>query len=203
MPTEVTVLWTYLRARCRASGDWNDAGTVVEKVILTAIFAALAIRRGHHHRRQGDRQGQLDQSQLRTARMDGTGATPSRRSRTDAGSSIVEAVIIIPVVMILLLLGVQFALWMHAAQVVQLAASEGDRSARSMGGGAAAGLATAQAVVDGPGSDVSSPAISVAMLAGDAELLRVSGHTTSVIPGLSFSVSASAIGPVQEFRGSE
>jgi len=46
MSTHVTVLWTYLRARCGASGGWNDAGTVVEKVILTAIFAALAIAVG-------------------------------------------------------------------------------------------------------------------------------------------------------------
>ena len=135
--------------------------------------------------------------------VSGTRASRARRGTTDAGSSIVEAVIVIPVVMVLLLVAVQFALWMHAAQVVQLAASEGDRSARSIGGGAAAGTVSAQAVVDGPGSDVSSPAITVAVLAGDAELLRVSGTATSVLPGLSFAVSASAIGPIQEFRGSE
>jgi hypothetical protein len=29
-----------------ASGGWNESGTVVEKVILTAIFAALAISVG-------------------------------------------------------------------------------------------------------------------------------------------------------------
>jgi hypothetical protein len=58
-------------------------------------------------------------------------------------------------------------------------------------------------VVDGPGSDVTSAAITVAVFTGDAELLRVSGVAMSVLPGLSFSVSASAIGPVQEFRGSE
>jgi hypothetical protein len=58
-------------------------------------------------------------------------------------------------------------------------------------------------VVDGPGSDVRSPAISVDVLAGDAELLRVSGTATSIVPGLSFGVSASAVGPIQEFRGSE
>lgn len=125
------------------------------------------------------------------------------RKRTDAGSSIVEAVIIIPVVMVLLLIGVQFALWMHAVQVVQLAASEGDRSARSLGGGAAVGVASARAVVDGPGSDVLSPVISVDVLPGDAEQLRVSGRSTSIVFGLSFGVSASAVGPIQEFRGSE
>jgi len=46
MPTHITALWTYLQARCNAAGAWNEAGTVVEKVILTAIFAALAIAVG-------------------------------------------------------------------------------------------------------------------------------------------------------------
>jgi hypothetical protein len=42
MINQVVVLWTYLRARVGASGGW-DEGTVVEKVILTAVFALLAI----------------------------------------------------------------------------------------------------------------------------------------------------------------
>ncbi len=46
MSTQITVLWTYLRARCNAAGGWNEAGTVVEKVILTAVFAGLAIAVG-------------------------------------------------------------------------------------------------------------------------------------------------------------
>jgi hypothetical protein len=46
MPTQITVLWTYLRARVDAAGGWDDAGSVVEKVVLTAIFAALAIAVG-------------------------------------------------------------------------------------------------------------------------------------------------------------
>ena len=71
-----------------------------------------------------------------------------RGRQTDEGSSVVEAVIVVPVVMLLLLVAVQFALWMHATQVVQLAASEGDRSARSLGGGPVAGVTTARRVVD-------------------------------------------------------
>jgi hypothetical protein len=43
---QIAVLFSYLRARSRAAGGWNEAGTVVEKVILTAIFAALAIAVG-------------------------------------------------------------------------------------------------------------------------------------------------------------
>jgi hypothetical protein len=46
MPNEIVALWAYLRARAGVSGGWDEAGTVVEKVILTAIFAALAIAVG-------------------------------------------------------------------------------------------------------------------------------------------------------------
>ncbi len=46
MPNQLTALWMYLRARCGAAGGWDEAGSVVEKVILTAIFAALAIAIG-------------------------------------------------------------------------------------------------------------------------------------------------------------
>jgi len=116
---------------------------------------------------------------------------------------VVEAVIVVPVLMFLLLVAVQFALWMHASQVVQLAASEGDRSARSYPGGAQAGVASAREVVDGPGSDVATANVTVSVLAGDSERLQVSGRATSVLPGISLPVSASAIGPIQEFRGSE
>jgi hypothetical protein len=46
MPNQLAALWNYLRVRCGVAGGWDDAGTVVEKVILTAIFAALAIAVG-------------------------------------------------------------------------------------------------------------------------------------------------------------
>jgi hypothetical protein len=46
MPIQIEILWTYLRARVQAAGGWDERGTVVEKVILTAIFAALAIAVG-------------------------------------------------------------------------------------------------------------------------------------------------------------
>ena len=128
---------------------------------------------------------------------------PIRRVRSDEGSSVAEAVIVVPILMIVLLVIMQFCLWMHAVQVAQLAASEGDRVARSYGGGPAAGSATAQAVLRGPGSDVTGSSVTVSVLPGDSEVLRVSGRATSILPGLSFTVSASAIGPIQQFRGSE
>ena len=46
LPNQVVAIWTYLRARAGVAGGFDDAGTVVEKVVLTAIFAALAIAVG-------------------------------------------------------------------------------------------------------------------------------------------------------------
>jgi len=123
--------------------------------------------------------------------------------RPDEGSSIVEAVLVVPVVMLLLLVAVQITLWMHAAQVVQLAASEGDRSARSVGGSPAVGIARVHQVVDGPSSDVTDPSVTVAVLPGDTEVLRVSATALAVLPWLRLPVSASAGGPIQQFRSSE
>ncbi len=41
----VEALWTFVSVRL-ASGDRDEEGSVVEKVILTAVFAALAIAVG-------------------------------------------------------------------------------------------------------------------------------------------------------------
>jgi hypothetical protein len=105
--------------------------------------------------------------------------------------------------MIVLLTVVQFALWAHAAQVVQLAASEGDRAARAYGGGTVAGSATARVILQGPGSDLSASTVTVTVLPGDMARVEVQGTAVDVLPGLSLPVSATQIGPIQEFRSSE
>ncbi len=46
LPMNVVLAWAYVRARVRASHAFDEEGSVVEKVILTAIFAALAISIG-------------------------------------------------------------------------------------------------------------------------------------------------------------
>lgn len=121
----------------------------------------------------------------------------------DHGSVAIEAVLVVPVVMVILFLVVQFALWAHAAQVAQLAASEGDRSARSLGGSPAAGVSRAQSVLQGPGSDLASSDVVVAVIPGDLVRITVTGRAVTILPGLSLPVSAVQVGPIQEFRGSE
>jgi Flp pilus assembly protein TadG len=112
-------------------------------------------------------------------------------------------VVLVPVLMIVLLVLIQFALWAHAAQVSQLAASEGDRVARTLGGTPSAGVAQAQSVLTGPGSDVSGSQATVTVGAGDEVRAAVSGTALSLLPGLSLPVSAVVTGPQQEFRSSE
>jgi TadE-like protein len=116
---------------------------------------------------------------------------------------VIEAVLIIPAVMIVLLAVVQFALWAHAAQVVQLAASEGDRSARAFGGGTVAGSSAAHSILQEAGSDLASSLVSVDVMPGDMARVQVQGTAVAVLPGLSLPVSATQVGPIQEFRSSE
>ncbi len=125
------------------------------------------------------------------------------RRRGDEGSTVVEAVLLVPVLMVVLLLVIQCALWAHAAQVAQLAASQGDQVARSLGGGTAAGAAEARSVTGGPGSDLETSSVAVDVMADEVARVTVTGRALSIVPGLSLPVSSVEIGPIQEFRGSE
>lgn len=112
----------------------------------------------------------------------------------------VEAVLLVPALMLIIAIIVQFALWAHAAQVAQLAASEGDRIARSQAGGAAAGVARAESIVGSQGVALRTVHVDAGMDPGDVVRISVSGAAVSIVPGISLPVSAAQSGPVQEFR---
>ena len=115
----------------------------------------------------------------------------------------VEAVIVVPVLMVLVLVVIQVVLWAHAAQVVHLAASEGDRAARSSGGGAVAGAGVARSVVQASGLAPSSVAVAVTTEPGALARVTVTARAESILPGFVLPVSSSVIGPIQEFRSGE
>jgi hypothetical protein len=104
--------------------------------------------------------------------------------------------------MLMLLVVIQFALWAHAAQVVQLAASDGDQAARTIGGGQAAGLAQADSVLSASTATVASASASVSILPTDQAQVTVTGRAVAILPWMVLSVSATQTGPVQEFRSS-
>jgi Flp pilus assembly protein TadG len=109
-------------------------------------------------------------------------------------------VIATPLLLLMLLAIIQFALWSHATHIAQAAASQGLAAARAQNGTAAAGTARAQQVLDqlagGPltGAGVTTDR-SVA-----AAAVRISGTATPVVPFLdSLPVRAEASGPVERF----
>jgi hypothetical protein len=116
---------------------------------------------------------------------------------------VVEAVLIILPLMLLLMVIVQLVLWAHASQVTQLAASEGDRTARSLGGGMPAGISQAQFVLRQSGSTVQSSQVTGMVLSGGQAEITVTGRALSIVPGFRLSVSSVQVGTVQEFRPSE
>ena len=121
--------------------------------------------------------------------------------RGERGSSVVEAVIVLPAAMLVVLFAVQAALWAHAATLVQAAAGEGDQVARALGGSVASGEAQARAFLRDSGSAVvTDPQVSTSVLAGGMVQMKVSGTAEGVLPWLHLHVSAVRIGPLQEFR---
>lgn len=117
----------------------------------------------------------------------------------DRGAVSAELVIATPLLLLILLAIVQFALWSHATHIAQAAASQGLAVARAQNGTAAAGTASAQQLLDqlaqGPltGTSVASER------SAESASVRVSGTATSVVPFLSLPVHAEAAGPVERF----
>src|SRR6202790_4488878 len=121
------------------------------------------------------------------------------RSRTDGGAVSAELVIVTPLLMLLFLLVVQFALWQHAAHIAEAAAQRGAQSARLQGGTDAQGYADAQSATSQLGANLLiNPTVTVTR-AGDVVRVEVSGTAEQVGPFLSLPVTAVVNGPVERF----
>ena len=68
-----------------------------------------------------------------------------RVGRRDDGSSIVELVIVFPALLLLVMMTIEFGIWMHARHVAQAAADDGLAQAQQFNGTQALGQAEAQA----------------------------------------------------------
>ena len=117
------------------------------------------------------------------------------RGGRDRGSVTVEFAIAAPLVLFLLMLIVQFALWAHATHIAQAAANAGVQATRVHGGTIAAGEAQTQAVLDQmSGSTLAGPTVTVTCTP-TAATVTVDGTATAVLPGLSLPVHATVTSP--------
>lgn len=120
-----------------------------------------------------------------------------RRGRSDRGSVTVELAVLFPLFLIVVLTGVQAAVWWHARSVALAAATAGVNAARVLGGTDADGRRAATEVATQAGDGVlTNPQIDAG---GDQARVRVAVTGTAPrvlpIPGLDFDVSQIATAP--------
>jgi len=116
-----------------------------------------------------------------------------------AGAVTAELVVATPLLLLLVLLVVQFALWQHGLHVATAAAEEGERAARLEGGTAAAGAAKARDFLATLGPNlVIAPQVTAHR---DQTTARVEIHATAepLVPWLRLPIHAVAEGPVEVF----
>jgi len=111
-----------------------------------------------------------------------------------------ELVVATPLLLLLVLLVVQFALWQHGLHVATAAAEEGERAARLEGGTAAAGATRARDFLAqlGP-SLVVAPRVTARRDQATARV-EVRGTAEQLVPWLRLPIHAVAEGPVEVFR---
>ena len=110
-----------------------------------------------------------------------------------------ETVLVVPALLLLISLVIQFGLWYHAQHVVQAAAQEGARAARMEGATAADGRARIEAFLAATGSGVVRSRTVDVQRTPDRVTVRVEGRAAAVVPGLRLGLRAEAASPVEEF----
>nr|WP_030501005.1 TadE/TadG family type IV pilus assembly protein [Micromonospora purpureochromogenes] len=127
---------------------------------------------------------------------------PRHRLGGDRGSVTTEVVLYAPLLMLLVLLGVQFATWGVAQLAVQHAANHALQTTRIEGGTVTAGQADADAVLTQvAGSLVGDRQIEVTRTA-DTATVQISATAPRVVPFLTLGVSTTVAAPVERFRPS-
>lgn len=117
----------------------------------------------------------------------------------ETGSAATELVIIMPAVMLLIMLVVQFALYYHGANVATAAAQDAVRAARVEAGSVGAGRNRADALLARSGSGTLQGAQVSVSRDGRRVHVEVTGEVASVIPGVHLHITRDADGPIEQF----
>ncbi|WP_131739760.1 TadE family protein [Actinomadura roseirufa] len=130
-------------------------------------------------------------------------AAPRRRVRSDAGASSMEWALLTPILILVMLAVVQFAMVYHARHVALAAAQSGARVARTQpvgGGWHDEAVARAEGDVRKIGPNLLGGLRVEAGEAADERWVEVSGEAVRVIPFMTFHVSQRSRGPIECFR---
>jgi Flp pilus assembly protein TadG len=122
-----------------------------------------------------------------------------RGARDETGAVTAELVVATPVLLVLILCVVQFAIWEHACHVADAVANQGLATARLQGESTVAGVAEARSVLDELGTAVLGDARITATRDGAETSVVVTGDAESVIGLFHLPVRAVASGPTEAY----
>ena len=119
--------------------------------------------------------------------------------RDERGAVSAELVIATPLLLLLIMGVIQFALWEHAEHLAAAVAQQGVAVGRLQGESAQAGEQQAQTVLDQLGSSVLTGAKVVATRTNLATTVTVTGHAESIVGLFTLPVRATASGPTETY----
>ncbi len=121
------------------------------------------------------------------------------RMRGERGSSSVEMVIALPIVLTVLFLAVQAGTWFHARSIALASAQSGARTSAMLNSSLEAGLSSARSFA----SDVGGTTLTGVTVTGDrtatSTTVTVTGHSVRLVPFMDVTVSQSATLPVERY----
>lgn len=121
----------------------------------------------------------------------------ARRLHGDRGAVTTQLVLVVPLVLLLSLLVVQFALAWHARHIAQYAAQRALAAARVEDGTAGDGQAQARHSIDTLGARIlTRPTVTVDRTPARTSV-RVEGSVIPVVPGMHLHVAGTASGPTE------
>jgi Flp pilus assembly protein TadG len=123
------------------------------------------------------------------------------RLRDDRGAVAAELVVATPLLLLLIMGVIQFALWEHAEHVAEAVAQQGVAVARLQGETATAGQTESRSVLNQLGTSVLIDAGINATRTAALTTVTVTGHAESVIGLFSLPVKATATGPTEPAAG--
>jgi len=124
-------------------------------------------------------------------------ATVATRTQRDRGDATAQLVIITPILVLLIFMGVQAAIYFHAANVAAAAASQGAAAASPRAATASDAAAAAQQLIADLGGNPAGPPV-VSETDGFVSV-TVSIDVPSIVPFFPESVSRTALEPRERF----
>jgi Flp pilus assembly protein TadG len=122
-------------------------------------------------------------------------------NQDEAGIATVEAVLVFPVLLLLIMVVFQFALWYHASGLATAAAQDGARAARAEGAAARDGQDRANSLLDQTGRSILQGRRVLVSRTAATTRIEVSGSCIALLPGLHLPVDAVVESSTERFVG--